>query len=61
MLPRECDNDDCDYDSHVDGRGRAGARWEHAPECRASVPAVEQTDSVFGTEENRIAYEEARY
>lgn len=34
MLPRECDNDACDYDSYTDSEGRVRVRWEHAPECR---------------------------
>lgn len=61
MLPRECDNDECDYDTYVDGQGRAGARWEHAPGCRASAGGVDGTDSAFGSGENRTAYMEARY
>ena len=32
MSPRECDNDDCDYETGVVD-GEAKAWWVHVPEC----------------------------
>jgi hypothetical protein len=37
VLPRECDNDDCDYYTYVDGEGRGRARWEHVEGCEGPV------------------------
>jgi hypothetical protein len=37
MLPRECANDDCDYETGVDSTGRARAWWVHAPSCSGPV------------------------
>lgn len=34
MLPRECDNDACDYEPGDGGRGV----WRHAAECAGPVP-----------------------
>lgn len=33
MPPRECDNDDCDYETGVDDNGVPYARWEHVEGC----------------------------
>lgn len=37
MLPRECDDDRCDYETYVDGNGVGRARWVHDPECEGPV------------------------
>lgn len=39
MIPRECDNDDCDYETY-DAGGQGRARWVHVPSCPgpAEVP-----------------------
>lgn len=37
MLPRECDNDDCDYETGVDSNGRPFARWVHHHTCDGPV------------------------
>ena len=42
MLPRECDNDDCDYETFVDAEGRARAQWVHVSECEGLVPVDPQ-------------------
>lgn len=39
MLPRECDNDECDYETYVDGNGVPRAKWVHVPDCRPSFGA----------------------
>lgn len=36
-MPRECDNDDCEYETFVDDKGRGRARWVHAEECEGPV------------------------
>lgn len=45
MLPRECDNDDCDYETY-DDNGVGRARWIHVPPCEGPMdfgpPTVEQ-------------------
>jgi hypothetical protein len=37
MLPRECDKDNCDYETGVDSAGRARAWWVHVPPCNGPV------------------------
>lgn len=37
MPPRECDNDNCDYETYVDDCGHGRARWIHVPECGGRV------------------------
>lgn len=32
-MTRECDNDNCDYETYVDSNGSPRARWVHVPEC----------------------------
>lgn len=34
MIPRECDNDDCDYDTNTNGR----LQWYHDPDCQPFRP-----------------------
>jgi hypothetical protein len=33
VLPRECDNDDCDYEAYIDDLGRPRIKWVHAEDC----------------------------
>lgn len=42
MLPRECDNDNCDYETGV-RNGRPAAWWVHDVDCRPEnrIPPVE--------------------
>ena len=35
-MVRECDNDDCDYETYVDASGHPRVRWEHADLCEGS-------------------------
>lgn len=49
MIPRECDNDDCDYETGVDGAGRPRARWVHDPACEGPVEFVPPTDVPDGS------------
>lgn len=37
MPPRECDNDDCDYETYVDGNGNPQVRWVHFDGCDGPV------------------------
>jgi hypothetical protein len=37
VLPRECDNDNCDYETFVGDDGIARAQWAHVPECEGPV------------------------
>lgn len=37
MLPRECDNDDCDYETGVDDSGKPRAWWVHVAPCEGPV------------------------
>lgn len=36
-MTRECDNDDCDYETYVDSEGRAKVRWIHVGRCEGMV------------------------
>jgi hypothetical protein len=38
VIPRQCDNDDCDYETGIDpDTGRAQAWWIHAESCSGPV------------------------
>jgi hypothetical protein len=60
VVPRECDNDNCDYETYVDGEGRPRARWVHAEECEGPVP-FEELRVKDAPEGSFLAYLEARY
>lgn len=49
VLPRECDNDACDYETGVDGEGRPRAWWVHAPECKGLVEYEVPTEASPGS------------
>ena len=34
MIPRDCDSDDCDYETFHDGQGQPYLKWVHVPGCR---------------------------
>lgn len=36
-MVRECDNDDCDYETDVDSEGRPYVRWVHIGGCPGLV------------------------
>lgn len=40
MLPRECDNDDCDYETGV-RNGHPQAWWVHVCSPESRIPAME--------------------
>lgn len=40
MIPRECDNDDCDYETYVDANGNPQVRWEHDESCDGPVELI---------------------
>lgn len=42
MLPRECDNDACDYEAHTNDQGVVRGRWVHVASCN---PVIFQPDS----------------
>lgn len=48
MIPRECDNDACDYETGVVD-GAAKAWWVHVPECAGPVTYDLPTEAECGT------------
>lgn len=41
MLPRECDNDECEPVTRTDGDGVPRLRWDHVPGCTdRTLPAL---------------------
>lgn len=44
MIPRECDNDDCDYEPYTCDDGRTVAQWVHVESCEGPMesPDMEQ-------------------
>lgn len=37
-MARECDNDDCDYETSADDSGRPRVRWVHVGDCGGLRP-----------------------
>jgi hypothetical protein len=37
VRPRECENENCDYVTGVDGNDRPFTQWEHVDECDGPV------------------------
>lgn len=37
MIPRECDNDDCDYETVQGADGRPRLQWVHVAKCEGPV------------------------
>ncbi len=50
LLPRECDNDDCDYETHIGGDGVPRLVWEHVPGCSGlSLPELDTSNVPDGS------------
>lgn len=54
MIPRECDNDDCDYETGV-RNGRPMAWWVHVSPCAGPV-SFGQTNSNSIDERDSLAF-----
>jgi hypothetical protein len=58
-VTRECDNDDCDYETYVNDDGRPRVRWIHVEGCEGPVPFDELREE-NAPRDSFLAYLEAR-